>query len=64
MTPPPPQQTDPYPEGIVSPGEAEPNDIVYKTYEGWYPEEQAINDLPEADDIQNDYDLYLDAQVL
>ena len=64
MTPPPPQQTDPYPEGIVSPGEAEPNDIVYKAYEGWYPEDQVINELPEADDIPNNYNLYIDAEVL
>ena len=64
MTSPPPQQSDPYLEGIVSPGEVEPNDLVYKTYEGRYPEEQPINALPEADNIPDSYDVYIDAEVL
>ena len=64
MTPPPPKASDPYPEGIVSPGEIEPDDIVYETYEGWYPDEKPINPLPEADDIPDTYDVYIDAEVL
>ena len=64
MSPPPPDQTDPYPEDLVSPGEAAPDDVVYESYEGWYPEDQVINDLPDADDIPDNYDVYIDAEVL
>ena len=63
MTPPAPQ-SESYPKAIVSPGETEPDDTVYKKYKGWYDNDQVINDLPEADDVQGNFDLYIDAEVL
>ena len=64
MTPPVPPH-EPYPEVIISPGENEPpDDTVYEKYEGWYDDDQVINDLPEADDVQGNFDLYIDAEVL